>query len=489
MTCLLYGNLLIGQNWQPISTTAITSYKSSPSTSDSVLIYGVPNFSEIVMKQSIQSLYIDSTINNQYYFNRQQNYHPQTLYNGTLKAKMHFLNEKMIEVSPGLYHFYSPDSFQTGYYTYQNTPDSFVINTLANVNESWIYKLNQPDIATVVAADEEYIFGVLDSIKIITVNTGDSIVLSKNYGIIHFSDAGQSSYQLAGIETAPTQNYGLKMPNTYDVYDFEVGNVFNYISSYNFGGPGGAGNSNVNTVLYRYDIMTKQVTATGFSYSVDYNFIETHNYDSDTVTGSGNTTWVFDYAIGGGTDFTKQAFEFTNSTTNSAIMLGGCGQYQDSSGRQYETYFYRGYFDGFHKSVLSPHLGEIYNYDSQSGLGNSIFSSKKLTGYYIDGVLAGDTIPKAVYNSIHPLQNAELALEITPNPAHDIVQLTITDHVHTNEAIHVQVLNVQGKPLKKQFHTDHDALTVDVSDLPSGVYLLKVEVAHFKAIRKIVVAH
>jgi len=95
------------------------------------------------------------------------------------------------------------------------------------INKSWIFDTSRNITAKIENILNYSFLGTNDSIKTITLSTGDTILLSKNYGIISFNlfNSYGYGYTLAGIEG---KDIGLQIPDAKEIYDFNVGDVFQY---------------------------------------------------------------------------------------------------------------------------------------------------------------------------------------------------------------------------------------------------------------------
>lgn len=89
--------------------------------------------------------------------------------------------------------------------------------------------------ATVTEYAEMQIFGITDSVKTFTFSNEKEIILSKNHGIISFTEVPGTTYVLSGIPELQLGNY---FPGMREFYDFEIGDVFVY-----GGGSGWSGES------------------------------------------------------------------------------------------------------------------------------------------------------------------------------------------------------------------------------------------------------
>ncbi len=82
------------------------------------------------------------------------------------------------------------------------------------------------------------------------------------------------------------------------------------------------------------------------------------------------------------------------------------------------------------------------------------------------------------------LSNLARILSVYPNPAHDMVNLTLPA---TSETLKVTVMNILGAVIYDERVTNKEKMNISVANYPKGVYLLSVENAHEKVTRKIIV--
>ncbi len=107
---------------------------------------------------------------------------------------------------------------------------SFVILPKASSGETWLFDtLNNINAEITDLKYEEVFEGVFDSSKTVSLSNGREILLSKNHGILGFpsSDENLNDYQLTGLQSE-TGNFGNTPPGFWGIFDFEVGDVFQY---------------------------------------------------------------------------------------------------------------------------------------------------------------------------------------------------------------------------------------------------------------------
>ncbi len=114
-----------------------------------------------------------------------------------------------------------------GMVEFQN-PDTFRIYCHAQVGEGWIFGTNVSGnevFAEVTDQFEGTVLGIADSIKVITIDDGAIIHLSKHHGITFWSGA-EHDYSLSSI---PARNLGGSLLSKADVFDLAEGDVFVYL--------------------------------------------------------------------------------------------------------------------------------------------------------------------------------------------------------------------------------------------------------------------
>jgi len=476
---LLIINSSFAQNWQPISTTKLTNFRdNTPLISQSIL--SVPNLTTEVMNQPISSLFVDTVIldglDSVFYFCKRA-YSLQGSYN-VYKNQPHFLQDKMLTSTNGIYRFYSPDSFS--------------IHSQANINDSWFFSQSQQDTATISTVYQGLVFGQLDSVKVISLSSGDSILLSKNYGIIYFSSSFTNTYDLIGIEALDySTSIGVSMPNSHDIYDYEVGDIFvhrSILQSQSWYTP---------IDHYKYRIASKNQSPTGVTYTVD--FAETHDSGGPNpiTRDSGTTTWTFNYPHSSVDEHNGIGMDINPAGNENYKMYS---VYEDGNGLFYKAMeshlldttttpnvFYS--LNGKLRSrIYAPGFGKISDYYLYAG--GSTFNSK-LIAYYKNGIVQGDT--SIGVNFLIPLptskvQEEAVSMTITPNPANDFIVLNFEGKKFNYGLINVRILNIRGQEIKSSSYPSNKTITLDVNGLVDGVYFVEVNAPPIKSIKKIVIS-
>jgi hypothetical protein len=113
---------------------------------------------------------------------------------------------------------------------------TYIIKHREAIGSPWTFNATYSITAQVQSEIQKNVFGVLDSVRIIILSTSDTILLSKQFGIIKYpAEFGQHHYyKLRGIENKASYDvtalYGEKVPNYYDFFKLKPG-VKHYYST------------------------------------------------------------------------------------------------------------------------------------------------------------------------------------------------------------------------------------------------------------------
>lgn len=187
---------IFSQNWQLINP-AYTFHYSSDSDS-------IPDYSLKVDSFEVSG---SDTI---FYFNKTiTDYNQSSI----------FINE------PNLLDYYclKTDS-NYFFYPWKN----FILYINKPFNEEWTYDSIHGITAHISGNYEGFILGISDSVRIIRLSSGDSLVISKKFGITTFYDIESGKYyRLIGIQEN-NKDYGVVPPDFFDIYNYDTGDIFCY---------------------------------------------------------------------------------------------------------------------------------------------------------------------------------------------------------------------------------------------------------------------
>jgi hypothetical protein len=107
----------------------------------------------------------------------------------------------------------------------------FFIFPFDTTGYSWVFDSLLNIHASIVSKNAQTVLGISDSVCIIKLSTNDTIILSKNMGIVQFPFKTNTAhhYKLNGIEG--TTSYGIKLKRFHDFFDFHAGDVLQYTFS------------------------------------------------------------------------------------------------------------------------------------------------------------------------------------------------------------------------------------------------------------------
>jgi hypothetical protein len=130
-----------------------------------------------------------------------------------LRGQSQFLQQVVVK-SPG------------GMWTFMGEND-FVLMPDNQFGQSW--QFDDENSASVVGVGEELVLGQIDSTKHIWVDDGRFFILSKNHGLLRYQDPSSEDldFELVGIQG---RNLGVLIPEFFEIFDFEVGDVLQYKS-------------------------------------------------------------------------------------------------------------------------------------------------------------------------------------------------------------------------------------------------------------------
>jgi hypothetical protein len=446
------------QNWEIFNSYDRYNYQAS----------GAPLITNVLFADSFKVAGSDTI----YYLNRivqKPNY--ISSYDTVLKNLPQFFQKQIRRSIDGTYVF-SIDSGYDGF-----TPDTFVIKAFANVSDNWLYDTTANITATLASQTLQILFGTTDSVKQINLSNGDSILLSKSFGIVSFpSDTLTATgktpiyYTLAGIET---RGIGDSVINFWSIYNFNVGDVFMYRED-----DEGAGESFIDT---KYTILSKQVYLDSIKYieSVAY-----HQYGAGISPQSG---------------FDTSTLTFIDSTNHFANTFPGqlvrepYSYESPSSGNTYSNYVLyptfnlpckhsKNVYDSIKLSGIMcegtvPDYFECY---ICSGVGDTYFdypgpeseSTIQLEGYVKNGVMYGTVLDNWEILGTSDSTTEIAAISLYPNLTAAYTYVHISN-APTNRALHLAVCDLTGRQMLSQSLTNHRT-KIDCTNLPAAVYIWRV---------------
>lgn len=384
-------------------------------------------------------------------------------------------------------HFLGYDVQQFDSIWHFSNPFNYTILPQSQVGNVWTFDSTAGVTASFVYEGFDTWFGQQDSTRIAVTSLGDSIIVTKSFGITQFPDMMGTSFQLVGIEGG---TFGIDVPDFFDIYDFQVGDVFYYVED---GIVSDQGESDFYDAIEKITITTRQ----DGQYEVSYD-VEMERYTRRDLSGGSTTT---SYYLGpSGLYFATwdvhsdliQSLPQRHVEGDQAMVSPWCGQpYQDISLHYLDS------LGIYHKKLaLSPEFASsahtslqwvqdsIYNAVSQidvmtvdvaSGLGITlercgggwhIWTERRLIGYIKGGVLVGDSIPAADF--LVGLQQLDRSSTIKPfpNPTNDQVNMRLPFGKYE-----VSVFAMDGREVYRGWH-EGEGYSLDVSHFPQALYTI-----------------
>jgi hypothetical protein len=377
------------------------------------------------------------------------------------------------------------------------SPGAITILPTCSVNQTWLYDSNLNYSATCVSISTVTIFSITDSLRTIVVNNTDSILLSKQFGIIQYPlNYGQNLYyRLVGIEKKATYDlnalYGEKVPNAWDFYDLYVGYQWCYDNEWNYGDPNIPQGCEIASLV----VKTRSVTPTGYIYNVDKTFKSSGYYN-----GCYNPS-------------ASPVFTNTNLMYDSSwVVPVGL-----KSPSLRENYMYPGMVVGPGSPVQlvklgADNLGRVYKYAGKScnSLGLIMPNQNEPVGYIPSGPPNTYTVGTMLYSVSFGVGKGKLTDDLDclcqfrycttcygtvgtlgkgenkipwmvyPNPA--ITQLNLPIDRGT-----VKLFDCFGKLIKEQILDKEN--TLDISAFQSGLYFIEIQSDSFKSTQKLIIQH
>ena len=457
----LFTDYSYSQNWSLLNSAYKYNYYSDSSGFNISTI----RVDSIEISGNDSVFYLNRIANESYIFKMEKNV-PQ------------FLQKKMIKKNNGDFVF--------------SDTACFLIKPYSSIGDSWIFDTINNITAHLTGNDFIPVLGNYDSIKTIVLSNSDTIVISKDYGIIKFcvSYLDSTKHQLAGIEGL---GVGIQIPDFYDFYNFNVGDIFEYKTT-----RGHQGTSTVSSYYsyfeYKFKILSKSLSTDTFFYNIavlekasEYNGYENPyiiTFYSDTST----------------LNFTNEQYDFLNYYNNE-LAKTSVGYF----GNNYRKIFFTdSVFNAFTKNITREYRNDIgdlmststdpwiYDYSSYAegrGLVNFISRSgytpsitvfdSTLTGCNINGTIYGILQPDSFYMAATSVPININDFIVFPSPS--INELTIK----TLQNSEIEIYNIEGQILQR-FTSLKNQTIIDITNLAKGIYFVKVKNENGITVRKFI---
>ncbi|NPD84238.1 T9SS type A sorting domain-containing protein [Lentimicrobium sp. L6] len=363
--------------------------------------------------------------------------------------------------------------YENGEWVFESYNQQFKLLPNAQLNEEWIFDEESSVTAVVSSLDLINVIGEEDSVKIISLSNNESFVLTKNHGVLQFSN-----YQLLGIEG---RELGVLVPKFEDMFSqFEVGDVLCY---YTYSAEA------YKNVEFKHNYLRYEVT--NIENHIDSLIFEAEFYRKYTEFEYGK----FDKITYGDTVLVFYPNEYTESYPNELLEI----EFEDLCISQIDYHKWGGLTktntsilldNGFELTdylqddnvpeLLIPYTGLEYTkseYSIDFGFmereihGFEWDYNNEITGYLHNGDTLGEIFPVDMFVGHQELSFSNKFL-VYPSPAKESIKVQTQETGEFN----YKVFNISGQQvLNGKEEKSSEDLEIDISNLQNGVYILQFE--------------
>ncbi len=375
-------------------------------------------------------------------------------------------------------------------------PSELLLKTHCNIGDSWTFDSVNNISAQLISINYDTVFGIYDSIKKIVLSSSDTIIFSKNYGLIKYSTSylDTNKYYLKGIEGL---NIGLQTPKYHDFFNFSIGDVFDYHRYYSHEAPTSYSEYKGNWDI-RYTILSKNTYGDTIRYEVNIlqKAVLWSRYGNtfDTSYENFNSTINYIYNNNSCLNFFNNELKITGSQYNEIsfvfdTIFNAIGKKVMSSSNVYyvggdtiRIIFDWGGLTKFARFLYAKERGEInyHSYEREYPSAKTIDST--LVGCKLSGIVYGILKPDSFYINNNILPTPGNSPRIFPNPAR--TELTIETSPLNPEGT-VIICDINGtEMLTRQIRGSKTQ--INIQSLKSGIYFVKLITENNVELKKIV---
>jgi hypothetical protein len=389
-------------------------------------------------------------------------------------------------------------------------PDTIWINAHAGMGEAWLYNSVSGDSAKVMSLALDSVFGQTDSVKLIVSDNGDSIRLSRSFGIIevpHPLDFGQ--LKLVGINGP---DLGHCLPKWQHFFPYDSGDVFQY-DYYSW-------HMQVYPVYCYFDIKVRYLSVSNYTDSIVCR-VEVRKKGVDGLMWSypfastDTLTWVFSpesYSVASSLPgklyhsrrlnlrtLQYDLFVFPDSVYSvSAATVSDSGnvvknlRYCNQSTKCRELMPVNPSLPNTLPNQYIPDTilpnwiyDEVYEVDlgivSAYYTGFEQYGHVRLEAYFKDGTTVGTLLPDSHFIlTVEEAAKAELRFEVFPNPCQGEVSVHFEDDFNGT----IEVMTISGYRIAIEKLSGR---STDFSGLPQGMLLIRCINDNGQSVRKLLV--
>jgi hypothetical protein len=386
--------------------------------------------------------------------------------------------------------------FATGNVKLQDTTNITIIPN-CTLNQMWMFDSNYSLTATCVSISTVNIFNIIDSVKTIIVNNVDSVVLSKHFGIIKFPKLYNQNkyYRLVGIEKAKRYDlfslYGEKVPNAWDFCNYKINEKYCQMSKTHYIDDQTSSNSLFTCDYKEIVYSNKNVTSTGYDYTVSVYYSSDSNNSSaqcNTLSPSNFTS----YAVSMKLDSTNRIenLMYPGFTLGSGLGIHVTKFYRDQSGRFFKYCGRSIQCNDAISSQVGINEPNGYEYSSvntfqQSNWGYySLCYGSELGKIYgmTSGFMSGTNFCLNCAGDVGLSEvSAGKETKIYPNPANTEFKFEL------NDGSRIRIYNSIGGLIKEEVVERRKA--IDITNFPNGLYFVEIQTDSFKSSQKLIIQH
>ena len=368
---------------------------------------------------------------------------------------------------------------------------SFRLEAGALPGDTWMFDEVTNTIATVLEITTSNIFGQADSVKVIQLSNGGSLRLHKHYGIESWEQVyPEESRTLIGLEE---QELGTSIPNFWDYYDFNVGDVFQYYSNQSVvpGKPFWESNTDKYTILskeiigdsmYRYEarLVGQNIYNIGmpiYTQKLDtvlLEFVHSESHPADQYTGQFSQ-------LGPEARLFYESYEETPEHGIVKCQLEEDGRVSKRFGGTYDYFQPIFLLDEINPDSATTCCMDMYweVYEENCGMTDfnlfwfEVNASRILEGYVKNGDTIGTVTPDDFLLPTKEIVEELSSIQIGPNPVQHILNIRTNQDFLPEQMLRIYAADGRIVHQEKigQLNTE---ITINTHAMETGLYYLQI---------------
>ncbi len=467
---LLISNFSFAQNWSlfPVNDTLCYQKKSSNYISNTIIVNpDLINPAKFNISKSIYLCDTCTSVNNEEIYSLQSDF---------------------------LFNHYSVESNQK-IILFNNISDTAVLYLNKPLGYSWNFKGNITAIITSVRTAN--IFNTIDSIKTILLSNGDSLKVSKNFGLFLFKHSALGYLILVGDHT---KKLGLNVIE-YDKYQKVGVNDYLYFENYTFEGGWGFPCSLTESKLFKIksiDYVPWGIVFYGSSYYTysGYSNCQSGFYSTGNIINRNDQLYLdslvfnplpnslINYSLLNVLFDTSQYNVLTYDKIGNTIRINAIPNYNNPLLKKFNMYNIgpnkfthnkADYFDAWIETALPYFSFKFWDFEYEK--------RNYLSGYTINGQKFG-TIDTNLILGVNSLKT--LTASIYPQPNNGEFNIALNEAVITGN-VSITILDLNGRVVFAKEFDEKNLLKVEANMLQNGVYILKINLGDSESYQKLII--